>query len=387
MSTLSRDYEYGRIVSVDVVTLGDNLAADAAIAATTITVEDAADFDEDGGQLVLNAVVHTYAACDDDTGIISGLDPALAVAAVEGDDVSVYDPLYATVATDKVAQVAVIGDDGAVDMLECAIALHLIDALDEGVRGDNGESVKLELDGGEWVVVDLRGLGDPASTGTLWARDSFTLGSAGAQAVTLTYDPIPTSEDVKWNGLGQSDWTRSGRVVSLAESGLEVDDKVEVHYQRLGGNVGLGVLLGSFEVDTRSGSTVSTGLTLATGVEHTLRVAGTYTLHNGDHTYGAAVPTHFPSPGGPGYAATDDVEWAYGFNAPGTYPQLFSPSPLEINLGAGWVAWPSASTEPDEGYQYATTVTGAGSALQLRFVDSDYTDNDGVIRVSVYKAG
>ena len=202
MSTLSRDYEYGRIVSVDVITLGDNLAADASSGATTITVEDAADFDEDGGQLLLNGVVYTYAACDDDTGVISGLDPTLAAAAVEGDDVSVYDPLYAIVATDKVAQVAVIGDDGSVDMLECAVALHLVDKLEEGVRGGKGESVKIELDGGEWLVVDIGGLSDPATGpgGDKYKIDPFTVTTPGAQSLALTYVPLPESHHLYWNG-------------------------------------------------------------------------------------------------------------------------------------------------------------------------------------------
>ena len=237
MSTLSRDYEYGRIVSVDVITLGDNLAADAAMSDTTITVEDAADFDEDGGSLLLNDVVYTYVACDDDTGIISGLDPVLAAAAVEGDDVSVYDPLYAIVATDKVAQVAVIGDDGAVDMLECAIALHLADKLEEGVRGGKGESVKIELDGGEWLVVDIRGLSDPATGpggGDKFKIDPFVVAAPGAQALALTHVPLPESHHLYWNGEEQEGaYTIDGQIAvidSTEGATLEVGDELVVKY-------------------------------------------------------------------------------------------------------------------------------------------------------------
>ena len=234
MSTESRDYEFGRIVSVDVVTLGDNLAADAASGAATITVEDAADFDEGGGQLVLNSVPYTYISCDDDTGVIT-LAGTLSAAAVEGDEVYVYDPQYVTVSTDKVAQVAVIGDDGSVDMLECAIALHLVDKVAEGIRGNQGEAVKLELDGGEWVVVDIAGLGDPNASGTLFYEDSLTVAATGVQTLNLTYEPIPHSEHLYWNGLYQpgSEWTRVAQVVTCADSptgAVAVGDNLTMEY-------------------------------------------------------------------------------------------------------------------------------------------------------------
>jgi hypothetical protein len=232
MSTESRDYEYGRIVSVDVRTLGDNLAADAASGASTLVVEDAYDFDETGGQLVLGGVVYAYTAVDDETGTIT-LATTTGAAAVEGDAVDVYDPTYATASTEKVAQVEVTGDEGNVDMLECMIALHLTDKIAEGVRGTRGESVKLELDGPDWVVVDITGLGNPNSAGTQFKRDLMTVTATGAQTFPLTYEPIADSLHLRWEPINIDDtaWTRAGKVVTIPTPNyFEVGDVLTAKY-------------------------------------------------------------------------------------------------------------------------------------------------------------
>jgi hypothetical protein len=245
MSTESRDYEYGRIVSVDIRTLGDNLVADTASGATSLVVEDAYDFDETGGQLVIGGVVITYTAVDDETGTITLLDPTGADA-FEGDAVNVYDATYMTVSTEKVAQVEVTGDDGNVDTLECQIALHLVDKIAEGVRGGRGESVKLELDGPDWVVIDIYGLGNPDTGpgGPKWeADDVHTLAeadiSAGSAIVELSQRPIPESLTLVL-GIPQppAEWTidYDAQTVTCPLGGWEAaGDSIWVHYAyRLG---------------------------------------------------------------------------------------------------------------------------------------------------------
>ena len=240
--SLSREYEYGRIVSVDVIPLGDNLAADASSGASSITVEDAADFDEDGGSLLLDGVVYAYSTWteDDATGVGTiTLSGTLSAAATEGTVVSVYDTLYLTAAADKVAQVELVGDDGNVDTLEASIALHLVDKLDEGVRGLKGEQVKLELEADEWVIVDIFGLGDPNASGTLFMQDSATVAATGNQAVYLTYEPITNSEHLYWNGLYQpgAEWTRDGQTVTVADPStlIAIGDLLTVEYAYRGG--------------------------------------------------------------------------------------------------------------------------------------------------------
>lgn len=244
MSTKRREYEYGRIVSVDIVPLGDNLAVDATAGATSITVEDACDFDEDGGLLLLDAVVYAYATWveDDSTGVgtLSGLLPPLAANATEGTVVAVYDPMYATAATDKVAQVEVVGDDGNVDMLEADIALHLVDKIDEGVRGVNGEQVKLELEGDEWVIIDIFGLGDPNASGTLFKRDAMTVAATGAQTFPLTYEPIQDSLHLRWEPINLDDtaWTRAGKIVTIPTPNyFEVGDVLTAKYAYRKGSI------------------------------------------------------------------------------------------------------------------------------------------------------
>ena len=247
MSTKRREYEYGRIVSVDIVPLGDNLAADASSGATSITVEDACDFDEDGGLLLLAGVVYAYTTWteDDSTGVgtLTGLNPVLAANAFEGNEVAVYDPMYATAASDKVAQVELVGDDGNVDTLEAALALHLVDKIDEGVRGLNGEQVKLELEGDEWVIVDIFGLAGAAAggaSGAKWeADDTYTLTAADITAGTatfpLTYQPIDESL-MAVLGIPQppTEYTidYAGQTVTWPLDGWEeTGDVIWVHYE------------------------------------------------------------------------------------------------------------------------------------------------------------
>lgn len=226
MSTKRREYEYGRIVSVDVVPLGDNIAVDVSSGATSITVEDASDFDEDGGQLLLNGTVYAYATWteDDATGVgtINGLTPTLATNANEGDTVAVYDPMYLIAAVDKIAQVETIGADGNIDTLEASIAEHLVDKLDEGVRGNNGEQVKIEIEGDEYVIVDVFGLSDPNTGpgGAKFMQDQITVTATGAQTLNLTYEPIINSEHAYWNGLYQpgSEWSRDGKIVTFPDA-------------------------------------------------------------------------------------------------------------------------------------------------------------------------
>lgn len=241
MSTESRPYEYGRIISVNLRTLGDVLAEDTLAGATSLVVDDAADFDEDGGRLVVGGALYTYTAVDDETSTIT-LSGTLAADAFDGDPVHIYDPIYSATSTEKIAQVEVIGDDGNVDTLECLLSMHLADRLPEGVRGTRGEAVKVELDGdGDWVVVDFQSIGFVAeddareTTGVFALQDSTTVETAALRhPVYLQQTPITHSEHVYWNGIYQpgSEWTRSGQVVVLNDPAMVVraDDELTVEY-------------------------------------------------------------------------------------------------------------------------------------------------------------
>lgn len=155
------EIEHGQVVSVDRRTFGSQIHADTATAETTLTVDDAADFDEDGGTLVINDQVIAYTAVDDDTGDITlaaGLDDD----ALEGDAVEIYDPAIGAVFSELVAVLAVDDDLDNTEPIEATVPNALADRLPEGVRGDDGESVSIiwDDDDDEWLVQDI--LGQPA---------------------------------------------------------------------------------------------------------------------------------------------------------------------------------------------------------------------------------
>ncbi|HET7689341.1 MAG TPA: hypothetical protein VFK41_03115 [Nocardioidaceae bacterium] len=233
-------YEHGRLQEVQIVTFGSELSADTAAGAMTLVVEDAADFDENGGSLVINDQVIVYTACDDDTGTLT-LAAALAADAEEGDRVKLYDPLYLTVVTSKVAQVKVDGDLDDADPIEAVIAMHLVDQLDEGIRGLRGESVLLELDDDEWRVVDVLGFGDPnAGVGVRSKIDSFTVTATGDQTLVLTFTPTFESDHVYWNGVEQQgQYSISGNIVTIPDPDgiIQVGDALDVKYDYRGAPV------------------------------------------------------------------------------------------------------------------------------------------------------
>lgn len=142
--------EVGTVDAVRSEILGSFLIADAADAATEITVDDLADFSEDGGWLIVNDQVISYTTADDDTGIIE-LDTPLDNAAVEGDRVDVYtngsraSVLWADV---------YIGD--ADETVEVMVPISIRDRLREGSL-DSEQSVHLDVSGDTFTLVDVVG--------------------------------------------------------------------------------------------------------------------------------------------------------------------------------------------------------------------------------------
>lgn len=226
-------YESGYIVDVSTVTLGDVLAEDAASGATTLTLDDCADFDADT-QVLIDGSLYNVTAVDDDASTIT-ISPGLASALDEGEAVDVWDPLYQQVASHKTAQVRLLSEDSNEDIIEAFLANHLVDKLDEGIRGTVGESVLLEMDGDEWRIVDVQGFGDPdEGLGTKFWQDTLTVTETGDQTINLTHLPEPNSEHAYWNGLYQpsSQWSRTGQVLTISDSDsmFKVGDVLTVEY-------------------------------------------------------------------------------------------------------------------------------------------------------------
>lgn len=187
---------HGHVTAITKEIRGDELAAAVTAGATSLTVVDAVDFDERGGSLRLGMAVHTYAAADMDTGVISGISPTLA-AASEGDRVDVWSVVAGDVVAEWIAEVT-DDDDGAA--IECPVSHSLVDLLKGGIRGLNGESVVCVLEeNGEWVVDRMLGQATSTSTGMVLQTDDEgnrivvrSLGATGARAEFYTGDADET---------------------------------------------------------------------------------------------------------------------------------------------------------------------------------------------------
>lgn len=153
----------GRVAAVNTLPLGGTLAADTPAGSTVLVVEDAADFDGAGGELLLGATeVIAYSAADDEAGTLTLATPTAAAWEVDT-RVEVWDSATGARVTETVAQVLVDGTDQWGDALEAVVDHALIPYLPEGIRdpdpesGTIGEAVALTWRGDELVVLNIIG--------------------------------------------------------------------------------------------------------------------------------------------------------------------------------------------------------------------------------------
>lgn len=123
--------------------LGDQLVADTPIGDGILNVRDVADFDEDGGWLLLNGTVLEYDTVDDDTSAIILTLPLVAAAATD-DVVTVWDAPNAQKATVYKAVVDQI--DGFDGVATAVIQQSVAHALAQNMRDGTGESATLTRD-------------------------------------------------------------------------------------------------------------------------------------------------------------------------------------------------------------------------------------------------
>lgn len=136
--------------------MGTSLAADAAVGATSITVDDASVFDEDGGSLYIGTQVARYSGYDDETGVVTlSAGVTLTEAADTDDPVARWNTLYGEVETVQMAQVAVEGDRDQGDPLTVEVSDSL--ELPNGDRGDDGENCVIVRDGDVWTLISAKG--------------------------------------------------------------------------------------------------------------------------------------------------------------------------------------------------------------------------------------
>lgn len=195
--------EHGRILAVTQEYLGSEVVGDYLAGVTSLVVEDATDFNENGGVLVLNDAQVAYTAVDEDTKTLTLATP-LPADAVDGDTIKLWDGTQ--VVGDLVALVALDDMDDDADAVEAAIAQPLLPVISEGIRDGDEESVAIELDdAGEWTVVDSR----PYSVG--WnITGPIRTSSSGARA-ELTDE---ATGDAEWgdqdSGASLTLWSSTG---------------------------------------------------------------------------------------------------------------------------------------------------------------------------------
>jgi hypothetical protein len=179
----------GTVLEVSSAPVGDVLAAAALAGATTLFIDDTSDFDPaEGGYLLIGAQVVQYTAVDDDAETITLAAP-LAVNADVDDPVYVWDVGLNAIAKEYRALVAVPGALANDDALDAVIAQSLGALFQEGIRDPGtGETVVLEQQGTDWVIVDARSKGSAVgftrATSTV-TTDALAPGASGAVTVPL----------------------------------------------------------------------------------------------------------------------------------------------------------------------------------------------------------
>lgn len=174
--------EQGFVTNVTTHTLGAYLAADAALAAVSITVDSILDFLEGGGSVTLNGVTYTYTSADYDTNIIA-IPAGLSAAAVAGDRVEVT-----PVVVEKEASVMV---PHAEDALSVRVPHQLFALVPDGVRLSGGELVQFAEQNNQFVMTDVLGK-VPVMDGTM--IDPATLPPNPSDGIPPSSSPTPTAE-------------------------------------------------------------------------------------------------------------------------------------------------------------------------------------------------
>jgi len=141
---------YGTVVAVEQGLLGSSLVAPLLATDTTLVVDHTADFNEDGGVLLVSGVQLTYTGLDEDAGTIT-------LAAAAGVTADTSDPVQVVEAGAPLVQwyahVALVdgSDDSAGDTVPAELPTNLVGYFPEGSY-DTPVPVELQLVGGTYRV-------------------------------------------------------------------------------------------------------------------------------------------------------------------------------------------------------------------------------------------
>lgn len=197
---------FGRIVNVEERNLGSTLAAALVGGETSLTVVDAADFNE-SGTLLIDAETLAYDALDEDTGVITLTTPVVS-AHDEDADVLLY-PL----SVERIAYL-IEGDDPEDEEGMLARVPHaLYDKIPAGARDldvGEGETVQAEFADDELVIVELTGQaplvdGSYIDPDTLPATGGGSDGDPPSGSPTAVIEPAFGALAVSWSAVSNAD--------------------------------------------------------------------------------------------------------------------------------------------------------------------------------------
>lgn len=152
--------EYGAVLAVNVVTLGDEAVGVHAAGATTIQLDDAADFPASGSVSTPLGVL-AYTAVDYDLNTLTLAAGLPAGGLADQDRVDVWDAQRGRLASEVHADVVLEGSSENSEPLDAIVQHSLIPYLPEGIRNPGGgEQVEIAqlAEGGLWFVVNVPGL-------------------------------------------------------------------------------------------------------------------------------------------------------------------------------------------------------------------------------------
>lgn len=144
------EYQVARILESSDIRAGTEASADAVIGATVLSVYDASDFDESGGQLEIDTVIYTYVSANLDLNTITLAGPGLTA------DVPADEQVYTYPAS--TARETLIQLDDSEDAVPARVPYSMLPAIDQLVRDGVEEEVALvRFEDSEWVLKDLIG--------------------------------------------------------------------------------------------------------------------------------------------------------------------------------------------------------------------------------------
>lgn len=217
-------YEQGVIMSVTEAPAGDSLIAPGAIGDTLLTINDATDFSEAGGQVEINGHVYTYLTKTDEPSTLL-LAPGSGL--IEAFNLIEYSPRVNLSPTvyEKMAQVLIQGNDDAVT---ARVPSSLYAQIPDGIRDEvDRETVNIQMQNNEFVILDvvnkeplLDGVyidpgslpTGPVSDGEVPPDVTGVIAAGTVRAVALSW-PAVTNFDVTWY-----------RIYGSKTSGFAIDD-------------------------------------------------------------------------------------------------------------------------------------------------------------------